>query len=106
MKVDSHQVPKEYFEYLLGKAKLKVNAVKDTSHKSQPSYNSSTRKISYKIFDPDSFFDALEESHVAFTTEAMYSGNERHEDSSSVLGLSAPVKKVSVTRIFVDKDTA
>ena len=68
MKVDSHQVPKEYFGYLLGKANLKVNAVKDTPHKSQPSCNSSTRKISYKIFDPDFFFDALEESHVALRT--------------------------------------
>ena len=27
--------------------------------------------------------------HVALTTEAMYSGNERHEDSSSVTPLTA-----------------
>lgn len=65
MKVDSHQRVK---------VKSKVNAVRDAPHRSQPSYNSNTRKISYKIFYPNGFFDALEESH---------------EDSSSVTALTA-----------------
>lgn len=69
--------------------KSKVNAVRDAPHRSQPSYNSNTRKISYKIFYPNCFFDALEESHVSLTTEATYSGNEVHEDSSSVTALTA-----------------
>jgi len=75
--VDCPQVPKEYFGYLLGKAKLKVNAVKHAPHKSQLSYNSSTWEISHKILDPDSLFDALEESRVVLTAEAMYLAYER-----------------------------
>ena len=49
MKIDSHQVPKKYFEYFIGKLKAQVNGVRLVSHKAQPSYKSLTRKISYKI---------------------------------------------------------
>ena len=59
VKVDSHQVPNKYFEYLIGKANLQVNAVRDAGHKAQPSYRIVTCRMSYKIFDPEGFFDAL-----------------------------------------------
>ena len=51
IKVDSHQVPKIYFEYFIGRLTIQVNAVRDVSHKSQPSYQGTTRRISYKTYD-------------------------------------------------------
>lgn len=66
-----------------------MNAVRDVSHKAQPTYKSTTRRISYKIFDPESFFDTLEESQVTLNTEVLYSGNTVCKESSSALPLSA-----------------
>lgn len=82
-------MPKKYFEYLIGKANLLVNAVRDVSHKAQPAYKSATRRISYKIFDAESFFDALEESQVNLNTEVLYSGNVAYEENKSATLLSA-----------------
>ncbi|KAJ7373273.1 hypothetical protein OS493_012862 [Desmophyllum pertusum] len=89
VKIDFHQVPRQYFEYLIGKANLLVNAVRDVSHKAQPTYKSTTRRILYKIFDPESFFDTLEESQVTLNTEVLYSGNTVCKESSSAIPLFA-----------------
>ena len=66
-----------------------MNAVRDVSHRAQPTYKSATRRISYKIFDPESFFDALEESQVPFQTEVLFSGNMVCEENTSATPLSA-----------------
>ena len=75
MKIDSHQVPTEYFEYFIGKLNVKVNAVRQVCHKTQPSYMSCTRRKSYKIFDCDIFLEALDEGEAALNTEVLYAGN-------------------------------
>ena len=75
MKIDSHQVPTEYFEYFIGKLNVKVNAVRQVCHKTQPSYMSCTRRKSYKIFDCDIFLKALDEDEAALNTEVLYAGN-------------------------------
>ena len=89
MKIDSHQVPRLHFQYLVGKGHLQVNAVRKMSHRAQPTYKSLTHRISYRIFDPVRFFDALQESHVVLTTEATYCGNDLCEDSSAFMPLTA-----------------
>ena len=89
VKVDSHQVPNKYVKYLIGKANLQVNAVRDTGHKAQPSYRSVTCRISYKIFDPEGFFHVLEESQVTLNTEVLFSGNEVCDKHTSTTSPSA-----------------
>lgn len=90
VKVDSHQVPTKYFEYFIGKANLQVNSARDVGHKAQPSYKSVTRKISYKIFNPEGFFNTLEESEVTLNTEVLFSGNVVcDEQTSTTTPLSA-----------------
>ena len=73
--MDSHQVPTKYFEYFIGKTNLQVNSAQDIGHEEQTSYQSVSRKISYKIFDPEGFFNALEESEVILSTAVLFSGN-------------------------------
>ena len=85
--MDCHQVPKMYLKYFIGKTNAKVNSVREVCHKAQPCYQASTRKISYKIFDADNFFDALEESEATLKTELLYSGNGIVEETKT--GLSA-----------------
>lgn len=77
MRVDSHQVPKIYFQHLIHKLNAQVNAVRDMPHKAQPAYKSLSRKLSYKMYDIEQFWSALEEQHaVNFEEEIVYSGNE------------------------------
>lgn len=89
MKIDSHQVPKKYFEYFIGKLKAQVNGVRLVSHKAQPSYKSLARKISYKIFDSEHFLEALEEGNVSFVQDVLYSGNSPVEGEQMTAPLSA-----------------
>ena len=89
IKVDSHQVPKIYFEYFIGRLNIQVNAVRDVSHKSQPSYKGTTRRISYKTYDLDPFIEALEESKIRLNTEILFAGNKQCEANSSAAPLSA-----------------
>ena len=87
--MDSHQVPKIYFEYFIGRLNIQVNAVRDMSHKSQPSYQGTTRKISYKTYDLDPFIEALEESDIDLNTEILFAGNKQCKANSSAVPLSA-----------------
>jgi len=89
VKIDSHQVPKKYFEYSIGKLKAQVNGVRHVSHKAQPSYKSLTHKISYKIFDLEHFLEALEEGDVSFDQDVLYSGNSPVEREQMIAPLSA-----------------
>lgn len=61
--------------------------MREVCHKAQPCYQASIRKISYKIFDADNFFDALEESEVTLETELLYYGSAIVEETKT--GLSA-----------------
>jgi len=72
IKVDSHQVPKIYFEYFIARLNIQVNAVRDVSHKSQPSYQGTTRRISYKTYDLDPFIEELEESKINLNSEILF----------------------------------
>ena len=83
--MDCHQVPKTYFEYFLSKGQVEVNSVREVCHKRPPCYQAKTRKISYKIFDVDLFFDALEESEVVFNTEVLFVGNLAFEEEETPL---------------------
>ena len=89
VKIDSHQVPKDYFEHFLYKLKVKANSVRLIAHKSQPSYQSLSRKVSYKIFDQTKFFEVLDEGEVPFEEEVVYSGNSPMEEETMAAPLSA-----------------
>ena len=88
IKVDSHQVPKIYFGYFIGRLNIEVNAVRDVSHKSQPRYQGKTR-ISYKTYDLDPFIEALEKSKIHIKTEILLAGNKQCVANSSAAPLSA-----------------
>ena len=80
IKIDSHQVPKAYFEYLLGRINVHVNSVREVCHKAQPGYKGTTLKLSYKIWDLGKLLDALEgQSLVTLNTDVLFSGNEECE---------------------------
>ena len=89
MKIDSHQVPKKYFEYLIGSMGAQVNSVRLVCHKSQPSYHSLTEKISYKIFDVDNLLEALDEGEVSFDQAMLFCGNNPADEGTSNAALSA-----------------
>lgn len=89
MKIDSHQVPKKYFEYFIGSMRAQVNSVRLVCHKSQPSYRSLTEKISYKIFDVDNFLEALDEGEVSFDQAMLFCGNNPADEGSTNAPLSA-----------------
>jgi len=90
IKVDSHQVPKIYFEYFIARLNIQVNAVRDVSHKSEPSYQGTTRRISgSKTYDLDPFIEALEESKINLNSEILFAGNKQCEVNSSAAPLSA-----------------
>ena len=82
-------MPKIYFEYFIGRLNIQVNTVRDVSHKSQPSYQGTTRGISYKTYDLDPFIEALEEKKIDLNTEILFAGNKQCETNSSAAPLSA-----------------
>ena len=61
IKIDSHQVPKQYFEYFITKLGVQVNAVRQVCHRGQPCYQSATLKVFYKLFRLEQLVSALEE---------------------------------------------
>ena len=89
VKIDSHQVPKKYFEYFIGSMKAEVNSVRLVSHKSQPSYQSLTEKISYKLFDVDNFLEALDGGEVSFDQDMLFCGNNPADECTTNAALSA-----------------
>lgn len=86
VKIDSHQVPKPYFEHLIWKLGVHVNSVRLMCHKAQPCYQGATLMISYKIYQLDPLLDALEEQDlVPFHEKLLFTGNEVCEDSPTSL---------------------
>ena len=59
VKIDSHQVPVSHFEHFIFKLQVQVNSIRETSHKAQPLYSSRTRRVSYKIFNPERLYLSL-----------------------------------------------
>lgn len=77
MKIDSHQVPKEFFGYFIAKLGVQVNAVRQVRHRAQPCYQSATLKVSYKLFHLDQLLSALEEQPIVSPhRELLFEGNE------------------------------
>lgn len=92
MKLDSHQLPKQYFEYFIGQIGVQVNSIKKVCHKAQPSYQGATLKISYKIFKMDTLLDVLEEqSEAKINTEELFAGNESCDGMDPVIYGMDPV---------------
>lgn len=86
MKLDSHQLPKQYFEYFIGQIGVQVNSIKKVCHKAQPSYQGATLKISYKIFKMDTLLDVLEEqSEAKINTEVLFASNESCDGMDPVI---------------------
>lgn len=84
VKIDSHQVPASHFEHFLFKLQVHANSIRDTSHKAQPLYSSRTRRVSYKIFDPERLYQSLREQDlVELKTEALFAGNTPIENAGS-----------------------
>ena len=85
MKINSHQVPKPYFEHLIWKLGVHVNSVRQACHKAQPCYQGATLRISYKIFELDPLLNALEEQElVPFHEERLFVGNESEDSPVSL----------------------
>ena len=79
VKIETHQVPTEYFEYFLSLLNVEANSVKDASHKAQPMYRNEARKVSYKIFDINQFTNVLgEQNLVTFHPEVSFSGEKEY----------------------------
>ena len=75
-RIDCPQVPRHFYEHLIKRIGCKINAVRDRPHKRQPRYFSSTRCISYKIYDLNQFWDAVQEQQlVELKEEVLFSGN-------------------------------
>lgn len=87
--MDCDQVPKKYFEYFLGTINIQANSVREVCHKRQPCYQATTRKISYKIFDAQSFYKAFEESSINLNTELLFAGNLSIEEDDDDAPVSA-----------------
>ena len=83
--MDCDQVPKKYFEYFLGTINVQANSVREVCHKRQPRYQATTRKISYKIFDAQYFFNAFEESNIHLNTEVLFAGSLSIEEDDDAL---------------------
>ena len=77
IKIDSHQVPKQYFGYFITKLGVQVNAVRKVCHRGQPCYQSATLKVSYKLFRLEQLVSALEEQPlVSLQRQLLFEGNE------------------------------
>ena len=73
-----------HFEHFLFKLQVQVNSIRETSHKAQPLYSSRTRRLSYKIFDPERLYLSLQEQDlVELKTEALFAGNRPIENAGS-----------------------
>ena len=84
VKIDSHQVPAVHFEHFLFKLQVQVNSIRETSHRAQPLYSSRTRRVSYKIFNPERLYLSLHEQDlVVLKTEALFAGNKEIENAGS-----------------------
>ena len=83
MKINSHQVPKKYFEYFIGSMKAQVNSVRLVCHEFQPSYQSLREKISYKLFDVDNFLEALNGGEVSFDQDMLFCGNNLADECTT-----------------------
>ena len=68
------------------------NRIVQTQHLGQPGYVEKTTKISYKLFDDESFFDTFDEQNiVSLKSEVSYCGlqEEEPEEDNMQVGLSA-----------------
>lgn len=84
VKIDSHQVPASHFAHFIFKLQVQVNSIRETSHKAQPLYSSRTRRVSYKIFNPERLYLSLQEQDlVELKTEALFAGNTQLEGAGS-----------------------
>ena len=84
VKIDSHQVPKLYFKYLIRKIGVQINSVRQVCHKAQPRYQGATLKISYKLFSLDELVSALEgQDLVSLHKELRFAANEICEDGNA-----------------------
>ena len=85
MKIDSHQVPKPYFEHLIRKLGVHVNSVRQVCHNAQTFYQGGTLRVSYEIFQLDPLLNALKEQElVPFHRERLLAGNKLEDSPLSV----------------------
>ena len=90
-KIDSHQVPTSYLAHFLDKHQVQVNSNREIIHSAQPVYSSRTKRVSYKIFDPESFYLSLQEQDlVGLKTGTLFAGTTPIQNAgSSRFGLNA-----------------
>lgn len=84
-RIDSHQVPTSYFQHFLVQVNAPINSVQLRPHKSQPHYRRATEKVSYKLYDPELFFAALEEQDlVSVKEEVVFCGDEENQEEEDI----------------------
>ena len=90
-KIDSHQVPTSYFVHFLDKHQVQVNSNREINHSAQPVYSSRTKRVSYKIFDPErQYLSPQKQDLVGLKTGTLFAGNTSiHNTGSSRFALNA-----------------
>lgn len=82
--MDCHQVPKMFFEHLISNLPVQVNSVREVGHRKQPCYQAKTRKISYKIFEVEHYFNAFKDSEMNLNAEVLFAGNMAIDEDDGV----------------------
>ena len=84
--VDCHQVPEKYFAHMLNHlGRPMLDSVPDVSHCCQLIFKRSARRLSYKIFDEQTFKELLEEQDsLQFKSEALFRNHDEVPDVSDI----------------------
>lgn len=85
-RVDCHQVPEKYFAHMLNRlGSPMLDSVRDVSHRRQPIFKRNARRLSYKIFDEQTFKGLLEEQDsLQFKSEALFRNHDEVPDVSDM----------------------
>ena len=84
--VDCFQVPRKYFAHMLNRLGITMlDSARDAKHKRQPIFKRNTRRLSYKMYDEESFRRLLEEQDdLHFKPAALFRNDEEVPDISEM----------------------
>lgn len=84
--MDCYQVPEKYFSHMLYRLGSPIlHSARDTQHKRQPIFKRNTRRLSYKVFEEETFRGVLEEqSSLAYRPGALYRNDVEVPDISDM----------------------
>ena len=84
--IDCFQVPERYFRHILHRLESpRLDSVRDVSHRRQPIFKRTARRLSYKIFEEQTFKRILEEQDsLLFKSHALFSNQDEVPDISNM----------------------